>query len=141
MEEDIHKICKKYRIKNYIINDDGSIDVDGDVDLYSKGLTELPLKFNYVSGSFDCGYNKLSDLKGSPKIVGLNFNCDGNYLTNLRYSPEKVGGGFYCHRNRQLKSLEGVGEVYYMFSHILNGDMGEVNKHLLKVKLNRLKKL
>ncbi len=29
--EDIDKICKKYSIKNYTINTDGSIDVDGDM--------------------------------------------------------------------------------------------------------------
>ena len=27
----IDEICKKYGIENYTINDDGSIDVDGDV--------------------------------------------------------------------------------------------------------------
>ena len=30
----ISLICKKYKITNYMVNDDGSIDVDGDVDLY-----------------------------------------------------------------------------------------------------------
>lgn len=29
----IDKLCKKYNIKNYNINEDGSIDVDGNVDL------------------------------------------------------------------------------------------------------------
>jgi hypothetical protein len=36
---EIHKICKKYGIKNYTINDDLSIDVDGHVDLSSTNLT------------------------------------------------------------------------------------------------------
>ena len=35
----IEEICKKYRIKNYTINDDGSIDVDGYVYLHGYGLT------------------------------------------------------------------------------------------------------
>lgn len=30
-EQEIHNICKKLKIKNYTINSDGSIDVDGDV--------------------------------------------------------------------------------------------------------------
>ncbi len=29
-KSEIDDICKKYRIRNYIINPDGSIDVDGD---------------------------------------------------------------------------------------------------------------
>jgi hypothetical protein len=51
--EDIHVICRKYRITNYIINDDGSIDVDGSVYLsYNRDLTKLPLNFRDVSGDF-----------------------------------------------------------------------------------------
>ena len=37
----ISLICEKYGIKNYTVNDDGSIDVNGRVNLYNKGLTEL----------------------------------------------------------------------------------------------------
>jgi len=42
---DIDSICKKYYIQNYTINDDGTIDVDGNVNLNVKNLTKLPLKF------------------------------------------------------------------------------------------------
>ena len=37
-EQKIHDICKKYNIKNYSINTDGSIDVDGNVDLSNQKL-------------------------------------------------------------------------------------------------------
>ena len=77
----IHKICKEYGIKNYTINGDGSIDVNGHVNLTHKGLTKLPLKFNHVSGNFYCGYNNLTSLEGSPKSVGGNFWCYNNNLT------------------------------------------------------------
>ena len=79
----IEEICKKYKIIDYTIMDDGSIDVDGYVDLYGNGLTELPLTFNKVTGTFNCGDNKLTTLKGSPKSVGGIFNCDDNKLTSL----------------------------------------------------------
>ena len=39
---EIHKICQKYGIENYTINPDGNIDVDGNVSLSNKKLTELP---------------------------------------------------------------------------------------------------
>ena len=42
-EQEIHDICKKYNIENYTINSDGSIDVDGNVNLSKMNLTELPL--------------------------------------------------------------------------------------------------
>jgi hypothetical protein len=35
-KKEIHNICKKYNIKNYSFNEDLSIDVDGNVNLYKK---------------------------------------------------------------------------------------------------------
>jgi hypothetical protein len=99
------EICRKYKIKNYTINPDGSIDVNDDVYLREKGLTELPLIFNKVSGYFNCGYNKLTTLKGSPRWVGGYFVCNDNQLTSLEFSPEYVGDNFSCSYNR-LSSLE-----------------------------------
>ena len=95
----IHDICKKYGIENYTVNDDGSIDVNGSVDLYKKGLTELPLTFNKVTGYFDCGDNNLTSLKGSPKWVGGYFSCNKNQLTSLEFSPDYVGLDFWCNNN------------------------------------------
>ena len=95
----IDEICEKYKIKNYTINDDGTIDVDGNVDLFNEGLTEIPLTFNKVSGYFYCSYNKLTTLKGSPKWIGSSFSCDHNQLTSLEFSPDYVGGWFSCETN------------------------------------------
>ena len=113
---EIESICKKYGIENYTINADGSIDVDGDVDLDNKGLTKLPLKFGKVSGTFYYRVNKLVSLEGAPKYVGGNFNCYGNQLTSLEGSPKHIAGDFDCSTN-QLTSLEHfpkvvVGDIY-----------------------------
>ena len=97
--DNIHKICKEYGIENYTINPDGSIDVDGDVNLYNEWLDELPVKFNHVSGNFYCGDNNLTTLEGSPKSVGGNFGCSWNNLTTLEGSPKSVGGDFFCRFN------------------------------------------
>ena len=96
--------CEKYRIRNYTINEDGSIDVNGDVYLENRRLTKLPLKFRNVTGYFDCSYNKLTSLEGSPISVGGGFYCYENKLTSLEGSPKSVGGYFYCHSNK-LTSL------------------------------------
>jgi hypothetical protein len=61
-EEDINRICRKYSIKNYTINQDMSIDVDDDVVLYDRGLVKLPLRFNKIRGNFNCYTNKLTTL-------------------------------------------------------------------------------
>jgi hypothetical protein len=104
-EEEVSEICKKFGIKNWSINSEGLVDVDGDVDLISKGLTKIPLKFGNVSGYFLCRDNQLTSLEGSPKEVGY-FNCSNNQLTSLEGCPRSVVGGFYCDNN-QLTSLEG----------------------------------
>jgi hypothetical protein len=100
------EICDKYGIKNYTINDDGTVDVDGSVNLSNKGLTELPLKFNKVSSHFYCHDNQLTSLIGSPLIVGNGFYCNNNRLKSLVGAPEYVGGDFKC-KNNHLTTLEG----------------------------------
>ena len=102
----IEKICEKYYIKNYTINSDGSIDVDGDVFIYDEGFTEIPLKFNKVTGSVNLIKNKLTSLEGCPKEVGSFFDCRDNKLTSLEGGPELVGGDFHCGDNN-LTDLKG----------------------------------
>ena len=105
----IDEICKKYKITNYTINPDGSIDVEGNVYLVGLNLTELPLTFNRITGSFGCGNNKLTSLKGCPKEVYGSFVCSSNQLTSLKGGPKKVDKHYWCYNN-QLTSLEGVPE-------------------------------
>ena len=101
------KLLKRCITGTYTINDDGSIDVDGDVDLSTKKLTKIPFKFRNVSGDFYCNNNQLTSLKGAPNNVGGDFFCYDNQLTSLEGAPNNVGGGFYC-SNNQLTSLEGA---------------------------------
>jgi hypothetical protein len=107
---EIDIICKKYGIENYTINPDGTVDVDGNVNLNKKDLKELPLKFGTVRGYFDCGYNQLTTIEGSPKVVGGYFYCSYNQLTTLEGAPKVVGGWFNCSYN-QLTTLEGAPKV------------------------------
>ena len=78
--EDIRIICQKCGIKNYTINADGSIDVDGDVDLSYRKLEKLPLKFGNVGDYFYCNNNRLTSLEGCPKSVGGDFSCHDNNI-------------------------------------------------------------
>ena len=102
----IEQICKEYRIENYTINQDGTVDVDRNVNLSNKKLTRLPLKFGKVSGDFYCNDNQLTTLEGCPTEVGGDFYCSYNKLTTLEGCPKTVGGDFYCNDN-QLTTLEG----------------------------------
>jgi hypothetical protein len=106
-KSEIVEICKRYNIKNYTINDDLSIDVDGNVDLSSNQLTKIPLKFGRVSGSFYCSSNDLSSLYNSPKWVGYNFFCHSNKLTSLEHLPKYIGGFIDCQYNK-IFSFKGI---------------------------------
>ena len=106
-KEEVIEVCRNYQIYNYTINDDLSIDVDGDVDLHNQGLGKcLPLRFNYVGGDFDCSNNELKTLEGSPQTVGGSFNCYRNNLKTLKGCPQTVDGDFNCSKN-ELETLEG----------------------------------
>ena len=97
----IEKWLKEYNIKDYTINDDSTIDVDGTVYLFRRGLTELPdyIKFNIVKGDFYCMHDRLTSLKGFPVEVGGKVYINDNQLTSLKGPLKKVGRGLNCSYN------------------------------------------
>ena len=114
-EKEIHNICKEHSIKKYYINKDGTIDVSGNVKISSS---KIPLRFNRVSGNFNCSYNNLTSLNGSPTEVGGNFNCEHNNLINLSGGPKTINGDFICCNNRLETLYESpvyVGGNYFCY--------------------------
>ena len=107
--DQVSKWLDSMGIKNYTINDDLTVDVDGDVDLSDKlEWAYFHVKFNTVkNGSFVCSNNHFQSLQGCPITVTESFICHSNRLTSLKGAPIKVGDNFECGGN-QLDSLEGV---------------------------------
>ena len=83
-KDQVVQLCKKYKIKNYSINPDFSIDVEGNVNLSYLSLKSLPLRFSRVEGYFDCRYNLLTTLEGSPREVKY-FYCSHNPVSEIVY--------------------------------------------------------
>ena len=84
------------------------VDVDGNFICTSQDLEDLHgIHFGVVTGTFNCGRNKLTSLAGAPVKVGNNFNCYNNVITSLKGAPRYVGGDFNCSDNR-LTSLVGA---------------------------------
>jgi len=107
----IDQICAEYLIYNYTINSDGSIDVIGHVDLSNSSLNKIPIKFNKVSGDFNCMRNNLKSLVNAPIQVGGSFSCRENKIKSLMGSPRTVGGNFICSDNK-ITDLNGApGEI------------------------------
>jgi hypothetical protein len=99
---------------DYTINEDGSIDVDGNVILTSKKINKLSMKYGKVSGDFDCSGVGLTTLECAPHTV-RRFNCAYNELENLKFAPSLVGENFICMGNN-LTSLEGAPKRVRYFS-------------------------
>ena len=96
--EEVEAWLKKMMVKNYTINEDLTVDVDGNVSISDKKISVLPVKFKNVTGYFDCSLNKLTSLKGAPREVGRSFYCFKNKLTSLEGAPNRSRWRFYLRR-------------------------------------------
>ena len=109
----IEEWLKENDIKNYKINKDNTINVNGSVYLKRYPESELPsyIQFRNIKGSFSIYSNKLNTLKGCPEKVGISFDCAGcDSLQTLEGAPKIVGGHFHCSYCKSLKTLEGAPE-------------------------------
>lgn len=89
------------------VNKDYTVDVNGNVSIFSKTLEECPVEFNTINGNFIWHYANLKSLKNFPKIIKGNLTIASNKLTTLENSPvTKVDGVFNCSSNK-LKNLNG----------------------------------
>ena len=98
-KEQIKQWLDQYEVKNYTINEDFTVDVDGDVNLSYKNLTNFNVQFGIVKGNFYCYKNKLTSLEGCPQKLTEYFDCSNNKLISLQGCPQKVGKNFNCNNN------------------------------------------
>jgi len=117
-KQEIENWLNKMKIENFIINNDLTVDVDGDVDISDKKLIEIPVQFNEIKGWFSCSDNKiLQSLKGCPQIGITYFWCNRCDLRDLKGAPKEIKGDFSCRSNKNLKSLKGcpqIGITYFI---------------------------
>lgn len=109
MNEDLIKMLE-LDFKKIVYADNGDTNYDGDIDLRSMGLDEIPIKFDKVFGNFYVSGNKLKTLKNSPKFVGGDFRFGFNLIEDLKYSPCIVSGNFYAAYNK-ISSLDGIPRI------------------------------
>jgi hypothetical protein len=98
---------RSFDLNRFTINDDLTVDVDGDVLFSRKSQTQLPINFRTVTGCFsilDC--KKLTTLKGCPQHVGSIFEVrNAQNLRSLEHGPQTVGESYIVF-NSSIKSLE-----------------------------------
>jgi hypothetical protein len=110
LKREISNRCIGLRISNFSINDDGSINVTGDLRIsdsfYDRDLE--PLHFKKVDGNVTVGsFYRLSEIPVIVDEVTGDWNCYNTRLDNLKGSPREVGGSYYCRRNN-VRTLEGA---------------------------------
>ena len=130
----IKKWLKKYNIKNYMINYDLTIDVDGMVHFskYHNGLLSgnFPEYIQFgkmINGYFSIRGCNLTTLRGCPTSISngsTNFNgdfsCSDNKLTSLKYAPKEITGNFICNRNKRKFSEEEIIKICKIGGNIQN---------------------
>ena len=84
----------EYEVKSYTLIRDEKygfiVNINGDVYLSDKSLTNIPVKFGEITGVFYCRRNKLTSLEFSPQTVSGSFYCGDNKLTSLDFSPKNI---------------------------------------------------
>lgn len=107
--KNIKKVLSSLNINNYMINDDLSVDVYGNV-MFIKSDTDIPIKFRNIYGNFNCSYVNLTTLKNSPDYVYGYFSCCNNNLDSLEFAPLYIEGDFDCSYN-SIESLKNFPKV------------------------------
>lgn len=97
----------EHEVENYTINDDNSVDVEGDVHLVDSDYEGL-VKFGTVSGDFIIGAGNIRSLKNAPKHVGGDLSVTGLDITTLAGLPESVDGDVTLAHLDDISSLEGM---------------------------------
>ncbi len=55
---------------DWTLNSNGEVDVRGSINMTNMNLTEIPVKFGRIYGSFYCSYTKLTTLQNTPNHLG-----------------------------------------------------------------------
>lgn len=135
-----------FNIKNYIINEDLTVTVNGSVNLSNKKIKQLPIQFKEVTDEFIISHNPLTTLKGSPLKTNL-FDCSFCALTDLVYSPLEIGEKGLVACNNNLSHLTGISQKIFSKINVNNNHLTSLkglssnNLELLNVANNQLTSL
>jgi hypothetical protein len=100
-------------VKNFTINKDLTVDVEGDVVIVKStmsGYDYLPFKFGKVTGNFSIDVPTLTTLEGCPNVVTQGaFNVFNSRIKNLKGMPKQASYVKISNAS-ELTSLEGFPE-------------------------------
>lgn len=96
----------KMEIDNYQVDNDFTVNVGGEVNLFEQELTHLPVKFGRVKGNFAIQKTALQSLVGLPHTVENHFMCEVKPELNFsQYAPQKIGGSLFLYGELSMADL------------------------------------
>ncbi len=103
----IDEVC--YIGEVFVQNDkDGVyVDVQGSVYISYCDITEIPVRFGTVTGTFSCFSTRLTTLKNVPHTIGDSLLVHNNNLTSLEYAPRYITNSFILDGNYDLSDFNG----------------------------------
>ena len=140
-KQEIENWLDEYKVKNYTINEDLSVDVVGDVWLYSREFKEIPVKFNIIKGGFTCGNNQLTSTEFFPKEVSGFFICYNNKFKNLDNFPKLAEGWIDIRKNPNLENIVGLWNCDYKGQLFECDKKWEEEVECYLISINRLKEV
>lgn len=140
---------KKYGLdpEKIVKQKDGSLHYMGSVNFsyyeIRDLIEEIPIKFDYVSGSFNCcGCCNLKSLKNAPLKVDGSFDCSSCLkLTSLEGAPEEIGGDFSFTGCSNVNSIEGMPKKIggYIYCNSKFSGKNEICKIMVDMTANRIR--
>lgn len=102
----IEKWLKEHNVKNFTINDDLTIDVNGDLFIED----DLPdfINFNKVYADCTVWHTNVTTLRGVPKYVDGYFTCRRTSIESLEGCPIEIGNEFEVTYNKKLKNIDNL---------------------------------
>ena len=83
----IKKWLEEYQIHDYTINEDLTVDVNGNVEVMHYGLVDIPVQFGTITGTFNISCNFIYKLSKFPRIVKGDFAC---YRNRNKITKEEI---------------------------------------------------
>lgn len=108
-----------YKLTDYEIRN-----IHGDFNVRNLKLKNLKNCPNYVEGEFDCGWNDIETLEGSPRYVGYFTGDNCTKLKSFKGCPEEIRGDFWMRNSTiHMESTE-------FFPKKIGGNINlEIRKH------------
>lgn len=122
----IKQFLNANRIQNYTIEDDGTVNVTGDVLL--NGIKELPIQFGRITGHFVVDDVSFKTFKGFPKVVGGDVRIQRRVIVPDYTGFPEVIRGAAAMKTIQADSLKGFPKLISKYAEItVSGNRHDLN--------------